>query len=680
MKSFQTNIVIGGKVNPSLHNAFSTATKYMNKTVSSINKANSKMAVMSEKMSAYSSKMGSINSTVAIGGGMALGGAAIVGGKAMLNEASGLEQYRNTLNIVMKDQRKAAEAYQWAVNYANNTPFETGELVEATVKLQSYGLEAQKVLPFVGDMASAMGKSMDQAVEAMADAQTGELERLKEFGITKEQIVAQADKRLQGVQVVNNKGQITNQKAFNAALFSLMQDRFKGGMEVQAQSFAGIMSTITGVWKTGIAQMAGMSNSGEIVKGSMFDVIKTKAQQLGKSMEKMQANGTFETLQKNLGKFTTDVANGIDAALPKVMGFANYVMANGPQIANTAIWIGKAFLAWKAISGVSSVITTISSITGAVNTLRTAYIPLLALKAKDRAETLMIHALYAKDAIVKGLSAAKTLVMAGAQGALNIAMAIGTGVMSAFGAVMAFVTSPIGLVVLAIGALIAAGYLLYSNWSTVSNFVVGIWQTYVMPFFASLGEWFSGIWNGIAGTFKGFLNTIISGINWVIGKLNSIQLTVPDWVPGIGGKSYGVNIPEIPMFAKGGFTDTPSIFGEAGPEVAIPIKRNNPRSKQLLYQTAGMLGVNLTPNIIQTRELGVKKPRQFGGKKKTNSTSGSYGDRQGDIIYSPQIYTSGNKSEVQTVLNEDFERFKAWFEQLKQEEGRTDFNEPVFSI
>ncbi|MEG0371740.1 MAG: hypothetical protein RR645_05550, partial [Clostridium sp.] len=294
-------------------------------------------------------------------------------------------------------------------------------------------------------------------------------------------------------------------------------------------------------------------------------------------------------------------------------------------------------------------------------------------------ETLMIHALYAKDAIAKGLSAARTLLMAGAQGALNIAMTIGTGVMTAFGAVMAFVTSPIGLVVLAIGALIAAAYLLYTNWSTVSGFVVSIWQTYVMPFFASLGEWFSGIWNGIAGTFKGFLNTIIVGINWIIGKLNGIQLNIPDWVPGIGGQTYGINIPEVPMFAKGGFTNTPSIFGEAGPEVAIPLKRNSTRSKQLLFQTAGMLGVNLTSNNIQNRELGVKKPRKI-GTRKTSTSSTSDSARPIQVIYSPQIYGSSNKAETQSILEEDFERFKAWLEQLKFEKDRTDFDEPVFSI
>lgn len=67
---------------------------------------------------------------------------------------------------------------------------------------------------------------------------------------------------------------------------------------------------------------------------------------------------------------------------------------------------------------------------------------------------------------------------------------------------------------------------------------------------------FAGIWNTIVGVLGAAVNTIISGINWVIEKLNSISVDIPDWVPGLGGKTMGFNIPtlkewEIPYLAKG---------------------------------------------------------------------------------------------------------------------------------
>lgn len=98
--------------------------------------------------------------------------------QSALESASGLESYRSTLNVVMKDQKKAAETMAWAVDFANRTPFETDSVVEATVRLQSYGIEAQKVMTQIGDMAGVMNKDLMQAVEAVADAQTGEVERL----------------------------------------------------------------------------------------------------------------------------------------------------------------------------------------------------------------------------------------------------------------------------------------------------------------------------------------------------------------------------------------------------------------------------------------------------------------------------------------------------------------------
>ena len=52
------------------------------------------------------------------------------------------------------------------------------------------------------------------------------------------------------------------------------------------------------------------------------------------------------------------------------------------------------------------------------------------------------------------------------------------------------------------------------------------------------------------------INLIIKGINWMISKLNTIHFEIPDWVPLIGGKSFGINIPlvsevSLPRLATG---------------------------------------------------------------------------------------------------------------------------------
>lgn len=71
-----------------------------------------------------------------------------------------------------------------------------------------------------------------------------------------------------------------------------------------------------------------------------------------------------------------------------------------------------------------------------------------------------------------------------------------------------------------------------------------------------ISDGFKGIWNGIVGALEGAINLIISGVNWLISQLNKVSFSIPDWVPAIGGKSFGFNIPKIsevaiPRLAQG---------------------------------------------------------------------------------------------------------------------------------
>lgn len=219
-----------------------------------------------------------------------------------VGSAKNLESYRNTLNVVMKDHEKAAKKMSWATEFANKTPFDTASVIDATVKLESYQLTAEKVLPAIGNMAAIMGKDLDQGVEAYADAQRGELERLKEFGITKANILDHANKVMKYKNIINKKGQIIDEEKFNAALFSLMNERFAKGMEIQSRTAEGLESTILGASKLGFAKIAGISDTGEIVDGSMFDLYKEKAELAVAVINRMGETGTFEKIGQELSK------------------------------------------------------------------------------------------------------------------------------------------------------------------------------------------------------------------------------------------------------------------------------------------------------------------------------------------------------------------------------------------
>ena len=268
--------------------------------------------------------------------GLAAGGAAAaLGVKTGLSEAMDLEGYRLQLETATKDTVKAAGIMKYAVDLANRTPFEGGELVEGAAKFEAMGMSAEQWLTRAGDMAAATNKSFDQATEALIDAQTGELERLKEFGITKAMVVAQGEKLFRKVQIVN-------QEKFNQALISLMEDKFAGGMEKQAGTMKGLWSTVTGVTKSALAEMVGMSNDGSIRAGSAMERLKGSVAQLAGKLEQWQQDGTLARLGEQLDQ---GLARGLDLAS---RGF-QWLSENGDTVKRTLFGLAGAFATVKVL-------------------------------------------------------------------------------------------------------------------------------------------------------------------------------------------------------------------------------------------------------------------------------------------------------------------------------------------
>lgn len=112
----------------------------------------------------------------------------------------------------------------------------------------------------------------------------------------------------------------------------------------------------------------------------------------------------------------------------------------------------------------------------------------------------------------------------------------------------------------------------------IIDFIRGVFTGDWERAWTGVQEIFKGIFTALVAIAKaplngiiGLINMVIDAINWMINGLNSIHFDVPDWVPVLGGKSLGFNIPtigKIAYLAKGGILSSGSaIVGEAGPEL-----------------------------------------------------------------------------------------------------------------
>ena len=110
----------------------------------------------------------------------------------------------------------------------------------------------------------------------------------------------------------------------------------------------------------------------------------------------------------------------------------------------------------------------------------------------------------------------------------------------------------------------------------ILTFLHGVFTGNWKEIFQGLGDIVKSIFGMLGGVIKAPINAAISGINWVIGKINTISFDVPSWIPGIGGSHFGINLLTIPALAEGGIVTkaTMALVGEGKEhEAVIPLSK-----------------------------------------------------------------------------------------------------------
>lgn len=390
-------------------------------------------------------------------------------------------------------------------------------------------------------------------------------------------------------------------------------------------------------------------------------------------------NDALDELSANV---LPEVGAELDVIVPNIINATKWLWDHRSAVIAVGIAIGGTVAISK---GISTVTTIYKGATAAVKLLRAAQlktkIATIALTAQIRAHTFAMKA-----------SAAASKAAAKAQ--------------KAFAAGMKFIKSPVGIAVIAITALIAAGVWLYKNWDTVKAKaaqlgakISGIWTKIntavttaiaaISSRFPALGAVLSGLWKSVqdvwgnikaifsniigfidnvfsgnwsaawgnvvsifgnvfgelANIAKAPINAVISVINMVLSKINEMKISIPDWVPGVGGKTLGFNIPQIPMLATGGIATAPTLamVGEGGePEAVLPLSK-----------------------LAQLLDDWDKKPKP-----------GSAGGGE-SIVFSPVFNFYGgtpSREEAMEAGRVSFAEFKRLYRRMKDEERRKQFS------
>lgn len=595
---------------------------------------------------------------------------------AAKSAAAGNATTTDSINLLSAVTKGYGDTSAEAVQQAADLAFATVRLGQTSFPELAAGMG--KVIP----LASTLGLEQEQLWGAMATL-TGVTGSTAEV-VTQMKATMQAflspSKNMQAA--LKNMGYESGQALLESKGLQGSLDALKDAVGGNELAFAGLFSSVEA--QTAVLAMAG--NQAENLTSKTAEMY--EATGAANTAFERQTNTLAYDIQmiKNLGaNFLTQLGTNI---LPYVREFAEAAL---PVVSEALEKIGGYMTgtiipaAETAVKWISEHRTLILALAAGIATAVAAY------KAYKVAITAY-NAVMAVYKVVTAASATGTFTLAGAMTALNlpvlavvaaIGLAVAAGILIyknwdkikakavELGAKISEVWGNIKTGVSeAVANLVSA---FRSNFPLLSAYLSGWWESVsaawenVKAIFANIidfvqnvfaGNW-SAAWDNIVAIFgnvfgmivnlaKAPINGVISAINWVLEKINSISVTIPDWVPGVGGKTLGFNIPTIPALAAGGIATAPTLaqIGEGGePEAVLPLSK-----------LAALLDEWTKP-----------KPTPGGG-------TGGGGET---VVFSPVFNFYGgtpSREEAEEAGRISFAEFKKLYRQMKAEEKRKQFS------
>lgn len=596
--------------------------------------------------------------------GTAISAGVGIAGKLGMDFNSSMEQTKTAFTVFLGSGEKASKMVQDLSKLAKDTPFEMEELNKASTMLLNYGIAQDKVIPtmkMLGDIAMGDKEKLGGLSMALGQVKGNgrlmgeELNQMIERGFNPLNYIAIRTKK----SVATLREEMSDGKISYEMVEQAIKDAtsaggsFSGSMDAMSKTFKGQMSTFSdnlnqtfGVimiplfnaltnkiipfFNNNLGGMADNASSKMVTLKAVFlDVfgnIKGIIDQLRPSAEKFfnylstyiipllltKIMQLFESINKNMPLIKTVVKSGVDI----IIGVFNIFVSV----------VGFLIDKWRVLLPI---------LIGAVATFKTFQILTLIVSLMKAWRTGTLLATLAQWGLNAALLANPIGIVAIAIGALIGLIVLVTlnldwfkekiGIVGQFfvdtwnNGVVGFKTAIDQIVSIfkflweivklyfSLYPAIINGVIDFFKWAFngLVGFFTGLWSsitTGVSNFGHGIKSVFTGIRDAVTGLFKGTVNVVIGGINTMIRGLNKFKIKVPDWIPVIGGSSWGgFGIPQIPMLANGG-TITKSgsaIVGEKGAELL-----NLPRGAQVKPLSKNGVNINIIePKIFKTSDI-----------------------------------------------------------------------------
>lgn len=221
----------------------------------------------------------------------------------------------------------AAVAFEALQEFAQNTPYDLAQVSTSFTKLVNLGLTpSERALTSYGNTASAMGKDLNMLIEAVADAATGEFERLKEFGIKAKQQGDNVSLTFRGVTTTIGK----NASEIEDYLIALGENEFAGAMQERMDSLDGKLSNLADEWDSVFRNIMG-SSIGDGIEG-MVEAAVGALGSLNDYLSSGELEGNLDVMAAQWGPWAESAQEATSIIWDTLQGLSGDIEKSNPEL------------------------------------------------------------------------------------------------------------------------------------------------------------------------------------------------------------------------------------------------------------------------------------------------------------------------------------------------------------